>query len=124
MKTELTQEVGARLRALREDRGIPREQLAIVLKMGAENVRHYEAGRTPLTLPMLPVIADLYGMTLAELVAALFEPHPPGHTGAHHDNGRHINGTANYNYTESAKTRFARPRTPLALTRELVAAAR
>lgn len=120
VKTELSQGVGARLRAIREEKGIPREQLAIALRMGAENVRHYEAGRTPLTIPMLPVIADLYGMTLAELVSCLFDSGEPGHMVSSNGNESHTNGTANYNYTESRRV-LSRGGAP---ARELVAAGR
>lgn len=64
--------MGKKLRELREERGIKREQVALALDMGAENWRHYEAGRTKLTLPMLPKIADAYGLDLARLIGELF----------------------------------------------------
>lgn len=70
----LNQSIGRRLRTLREERGIRREQVALALDMGAENLRHYEAGRSGLLLKMLPDIADVFGMTPLELAAQLLEP--------------------------------------------------
>lgn len=71
-KTEASLVVGRRLRELREERGIPKELVALKLSMSAENVRHYESGRNQLAVTMLPTLADIYGMTLAELVGELF----------------------------------------------------
>lgn len=65
------QAIGPRLRVLREERGIPREQLALVLGMGSENLRHYESGRQRLTLEMLPAIAALYEMPVETLAVRL-----------------------------------------------------
>lgn len=71
-KSEQSLIVGRRLRELREHRGIPKELVALRLGMSAENVRHYESGRNQLAVTMLPTLANVYGMTLAELVAELF----------------------------------------------------
>jgi len=73
IKTASSVEVGRRLRALRELRGIPKERVALDLAMSSENWRHYETGRNHLPASMLPLIAETYGMSLVDLVSALFD---------------------------------------------------
>lgn len=70
----LNRAIGERLRLLREARGIRRERIALALDMGAENLRHYEAGRSRLALEHLPIIADIYGMSVGKLATLLLEP--------------------------------------------------
>lgn len=73
VETPLNQAIGRKLRELREARGIRKERLALDLEMSAQNWALYEAGKQKLTVTMLPTIAGLYGMTVAELTAELFE---------------------------------------------------
>lgn len=119
-KTAVGVDVGRRLRELRERAGIPKERVALALVMSAGNWAHYESGRNQLAAWMLPTLADLYGMTLAELVSDLFEPRPPGHTVASSDNESHNEISANYNYTECRRG-LSRPEMS---SRQLVAACR
>lgn len=72
-KTAASLDVGRRLRELREERGIPKERMALELSMSAENWRHYESGRNQLAVTMLPTIAALYGISLENLLLDLFE---------------------------------------------------
>lgn len=73
MEAPLNQAIGRKLRELREARGIRKERIALELEMSAQNWALYEAGKQKLTVTMLPTIAGLYGMTVAELTAELFE---------------------------------------------------
>lgn len=65
------QAIGQKLRSLREERGIPRERIALALTMGSENLRHYESGRVRITLEMLPVLAEIFDMSVGELATLL-----------------------------------------------------
>lgn len=118
-KTAVMVDVGRRLRELRERVGMPKEQVALALKMSAGNWAHYESGRNQLAATMLPTLAELYGTTVAELAAELLERSPQGTTdmlGYSLNNDSH----ANYDYTESRRG-LSRPESP---ARELVAAGR
>jgi transcriptional regulator with XRE-family HTH domain len=117
--------IGRRLRTLREERRIPRERLALALEMSSENLRNYEAGKQKLTLAMLPTVADTYGMSLPDLLVELFNfEGSPCQSESTFVNERHNKGTANYNYTESAKPSFGPSRTRSVPSPELVAAGR
>lgn len=105
-KTEVSQDVGRRLRDVREARGIPKERVALEMEMSAENWRHYESGRNQLAVTQLPKLADIFRMTLPELVAALFDAREICNTQYNSDNGRSNPGNANYNYTESRGRAF------------------
>lgn len=65
--------MGRRLRELRERAGIPKEQVALALKMSAGNWAHYESGRNQLAVTMLPTIAAIYNISLENLLLELFE---------------------------------------------------
>lgn len=71
-KTEAMVDVGRRLRRLRERAGMPKEQVALALKMSAGNWAHYESGRNQLAATMLPTLADLFRITVPELANLLF----------------------------------------------------
>lgn len=103
VKTESSVEVGKRLRALRQVRGIPKERVALDLAMSSENWRHYETGRNHLPASMLPGIAETYGMSLVELVSALFDVRTESDTVV--QNGRKTDNkiTANYIYTDGRR---------------------
>lgn len=106
-KTEESLVVGRRLRELREERGIPKELVALKLSMSAENVRHYESGRNQLAVTMLPTLAGIYGMTVAELVSKLLVDRATSDTLQSSDTGSHNNRTANYDYTKSRQAASA-----------------
>lgn len=110
MDTEapLNKEIGLRLRALRESRGIRRERVALALEMGSENLRNYESGKQRMTLTMLPPVADLFGLTVPDLVSALFDARSNPSTTAHSRYEKNIENPANYNYTEWLKRRLLR----------------
>lgn len=65
------QSVGKRLRELREQRGIPKERLALVFEMSGENWRHYESGRNRIAIEMLPELADFFDMAPEALLTYL-----------------------------------------------------
>lgn len=75
-KTSVMAEVGRRLRELREAREIPKEQVALALRMSAGNWAHYESGRNQLAVSQLPTLADLFGITVADLVMCLLDNGP------------------------------------------------
>ena len=64
-------QVGRRLKELREELGIRPEQVALALDMSASNYNHYETGRHRLRLDQLPVIAETLGVTREELLIRL-----------------------------------------------------
>lgn len=72
-KTSAGVSVARRLRELREERGIPKERVALAFEMSAENWRHYESGRNQLAVTMLPTIAAIYDITVENLLLELFE---------------------------------------------------
>lgn len=121
---DVDEKLGQKLRFLREQRGIRRERLALDLDMGSENWRHYEAGRNHLQAWMLPVIAQSLGMDLPDLLSELYDLGGPCQAASVSGYESHNNGTANYNYTESAKPSFQPSRTRFAPPRELVGASR
>ena len=94
--------LGRRLRELREQRGIPKEQIALALRMSAGNWAHFESGRNQLKATMLPTLEELFGLTVAELAAELLDEEP-GHTLAHTGQHSHTRKSANYIYTESRR---------------------
>lgn len=102
-KTAAMFDVARKLRELRESRGIPKEQVALTLAMSAENWRHYESGRNQLAVTMLPTLADLYGMTVAELVSALLTARTDSDTMYNSHGESDINSTANYIYTDGRR---------------------
>lgn len=117
-------ELGQKLRTLREQRGIRRERLALDLDMSAGNWAHYEGGRNQLNAWMLPRIADSLQMSLADLLSELYDLGGPCQAASVSVHERQNNGTANYNYTESAKPSFQPSRSRFAPPRELVGASR
>jgi transcriptional regulator with XRE-family HTH domain len=118
------QDLGRKLRELREQRGIRRERLALDLDMSAGNWAHYEGGRNQINAWMLPTIAESLKMGLAELLSELYGLDGPCQTVATSDNGSQNKSTANYNYTESARSGFGPLPPSYARDRELVAAGR
>lgn len=102
-KTAVMADVAQRLRGLRESRGIPKERVALALRMSAGNWAHYESGRNQLAVSQLPTLAELFDITVADLVVALFDLRDICNNPGISDNGRDESVIANYNYTDDAK---------------------
>lgn len=124
VEAPLNKVIGQRLRALREDRRIPRERLALALEMSSENLRNYEAGKQKLTLSMLPTVAETYEMALTELLAELYGLGSTADTLGHSGDSSNNKSSANYDYTESVQSCFGPIRFNRSPIRELIAAGR
>lgn len=112
-KTAASLDVGRRLRGLREERGIPKELVALTLGMSAENLRHYESGRNQLAVTQLPALANLFKMTLPELVSGLFDGAPERsnpNTTTHGDDGLNTGHSRLYIETDRRALRMPSPR--------------
>lgn len=102
VEVPLNQRIGARLRDLREARGIRKERVALELDMSAQNWALYEAGKQKLTVTMLPTIAEVFGLTVADLVVALFDLREICDNQDISAKAMPDKGSANYNYTDDA----------------------
>jgi transcriptional regulator with XRE-family HTH domain len=123
-KTDVMVDVGRRLRDIRERRGMPKEQVALALRMSAGNWAHLESGRNQLKATMLPTLADLFGMNVADLAAELLEPVGSCQAGSDSSPMRQDRISANYIETDLSRPSLRPSRAPLARSRELVAAGR
>lgn len=78
-KTQLHQEIGTRLRSLRQARALSQEELAHRIGMSVDAVSNIERGITFTTLDTLAKIATALNVTLAEIFMSGTEgrPHLP-----------------------------------------------
>lgn len=113
-KTSAGVDVARRLRELREERGIPKERVALAFEMSAENWRHYESGRNQLAVTMLPTIAAIYDISVENLLLELFELRTAPAGRSESDTTRHgANQSGNGNihvYSETDRRGFGTPR--------------
>lgn len=64
-------EIGARLRRLREARGLTQAEMGERLGMSEAGYRHYESGRARLSADQIPEVADALRMSVQDLLVAL-----------------------------------------------------
>lgn len=69
--SEFAQRVGHNLQRLREERGVSRERLAVLLDKSEGAIRHYEKGRALVPLPVIEKIAEFFGVSP---LVMLFDP--------------------------------------------------
>jgi transcriptional regulator with XRE-family HTH domain len=61
-------DLGARIAQLRKDQGMTQTQLAQRLGIAQQTLAHYEVGRLRVAASMLPVLAQVLGTTVEELI--------------------------------------------------------
>lgn len=59
--------IGERIAELRKQKGMTQEELASVIGVSAQSVSKWENNTTMPDILLLPVIADIYGVTIDEL---------------------------------------------------------
>lgn len=67
-KSQIYQNIGLKLRALREQRGKTQAEIAALLGKSAQAYAKYEIAENQLTLDALHMLAEFYDITLAELL--------------------------------------------------------
>lgn len=60
--------MGARIAQARKDQGLTQQQVADELGIAQQTLAHYESGRLRLPASMLPVLAQMLGQTVDELL--------------------------------------------------------
>ena len=65
---ELQQKIGARIRGLRESKGVSQQNLAAICNFEKANLSRIEAGRTNPTISTLFKISQALDITISELV--------------------------------------------------------
>jgi len=73
--------LGQRIAHLRKDRGLTQVQLATQLGVIQQTLSHYESGRLRVPLVQLPRLADIFGLSLDELLTGQPATHQPGKRG-------------------------------------------
>lgn len=66
---DLLQQLGARFKAIRLERGRTQEQVAEALQIQPTTLSRWETGKTGLSLPLLAKAAVYFGVDLGDLVA-------------------------------------------------------
>lgn len=61
-------DLGARIAQLRKERNLTQQQLAERLGIAQQTLAHYEVGRLRVAASMLPVLAQMLGTSLEELL--------------------------------------------------------
>lgn len=73
--------LGQRIAHLRKDRGLTQVQLAAQLGVIQQTLSHYESGRLRVPLVQLPRLADIFELSLDELLTGQAAPRQPGKRG-------------------------------------------
>jgi len=73
--------LGQRIAHLRKDRGLTQVQLAAQLGVIQQTLSHYESGRLRVPLVQLPRLAEIFELTLDELLTGQPASHQPGKRG-------------------------------------------
>lgn len=68
IKSPLYQNIGLKIRALREQRGITQAEVAALLGKSSQAYAKYEIAENQLSLDAMHALADFYGVTLADLL--------------------------------------------------------
>lgn len=61
-------ELGQRIATLRKEQGLTQQQLADQLELSQKTIAHYEVGRLRVAASMLPTLAQLLKVSVAELI--------------------------------------------------------
>ena len=73
--------LGQRIAHLRKDRGLTQVQLAAQLGVIQQTLSHYESGRLRVPLVQLPRLAEIFELSLDELLTGQPATHQPGKRG-------------------------------------------
>jgi len=73
--------LGQRIAHLRKARGLTQVQLCAILNVAQQTLSHYEGGNLRVPLGLLPKLADIFELSLDELMTGQPAPKHPGKRG-------------------------------------------
>ena len=74
-------ELGVRIAQARKDRGLTQQQLADRLGIAQQTLAHYEIGRLRVVAALLPALADIFDLSVDELLTGQATGRPAGKRG-------------------------------------------